>query len=98
MRALLEAKAKAVAAAVVTAVVGYVALALQQQSALTVHGLEAAAAGAVLGFLGVHQAPKNKERKTAHRQAGYTPVEAVVAVCCLVILVLLIVFLVQHIG
>lgn len=65
MKQLLEAKAKAIAGAVVTAVVSYVGLAIIQSQVLTLHGLELAAVSAVLTFLGVHQAPRNKRPKDA---------------------------------
>jgi ABC-type Co2+ transport system permease subunit len=63
MKALLEAKVKAVVALVVSGVVAYVASAIIAGQVLTLHGLEIAAATAVLSFLGVHQAPANKKRK-----------------------------------
>ena len=96
MKTLIESKAKALAGAVITAIVGYAALALQQGTALTLHGLEAAAAGAVVGFLGVHQAPKNKQRHKTAADAGMTIVEAVVAIIGLLVIVWLVVFLVHH--
>lgn len=63
MLAVLAVRIKAVAAAVVSAVASYVATAVVAGQVLTMHGLEVAAATAVLSFLGVHQAPANKNRK-----------------------------------
>lgn len=54
---------KAVAAGVGAAVVSYIATAIATGSILTVHGLEVAAATAVLTALGVHQAPANTKAK-----------------------------------
>ena len=84
MKTVLENKAKALAGALITALVSYAALAFQQGTALTLHGLEAAAVGAVVGFLGVHQAPANKKRAHAG-DAGYSLIEVCFALVLLVI-------------
>ena len=59
--AILSSRVKAAAAFVASAVVSYVASAIATGSVLTLHGLEIAAATAVLTALGVHQAPANKK-------------------------------------
>ena len=92
MKTVLENKAKALAGALITALVSYAALAFQQGTALTLHGLEAAAVGAVVGFLGVHQAPRNKER----RDAGFAD-GVVITIAALVVIACGIVYLVKHI-
>lgn len=58
----IEARIKAVAALVVSAVVTYIATAVVSGTVWTAHGLEVAAATALLTAVGVHQAPKNKIR------------------------------------
>jgi len=63
LRHLIEARIKALAALVASGVAAYAASALAAGQVLTVHGLEVAAATAVVAFLGVHQAPENKKRK-----------------------------------
>lgn len=97
---VLEAKAKAVAGAVVTAIVSYVGLAIIQGQILTAHGLELAAAGAVLTFLGVHQAPKNKERAPKRRvraDAGLVAQTVVLWLAIAVLALILILLLIHHV-
>lgn len=61
--AVITARIKAVAALVTSGVVSYVASAIVAGSVLTLHGLEVAAATAVLAALGVHQAPANRKAR-----------------------------------
>ena len=63
MPAILAARVKAIAAAVASGVASYAATAIIAGQVLTLHGLEVAAATAVLAFLGVHQAPANKAKR-----------------------------------
>lgn len=66
IKALLEARAKAVAAAIVTAVVAYASTAITHSTVITAHGLEAAAVGAVVAFVGVHRVPNKPAPKPRH--------------------------------
>lgn len=59
MLAQLEHRVKALAAAVLGAVIAYAATAVQAGDPLTIHGLIAAAVGALAAGVGVHQAPAN---------------------------------------
>lgn len=63
LRHVIEARVKALAALVASGVGAYAASAIAVGQVLTVHGLEVAAATAVLTFLGVHQAPANRHDK-----------------------------------
>lgn len=65
--AQLEYRAKALAAAVAGAVVAYVATAVQSGDPLTLRGAVAAAVGAVVSGLGVHQAPRNAPQPRKRR-------------------------------
>ena len=84
MKALIENKAKALAGALFAAIAGYGATAIIAGTVLTLHGLEVAAAGAVVTFLGVHQAPRNKDRRKA-KDAGYSLIEVCFALVLIVI-------------
>lgn len=66
MKELIEDRIKALVGSVVSGITGYVALAIINHTALTLQGLEVAAASAVTTFLGIHEAPQNTDR--AHRQ------------------------------
>lgn len=61
--AQLEHRAKAIAGAVLAATVTYATTALTTGNALTAHGLEGAAAAALLAGLGVHQVPNAAKPK-----------------------------------
>lgn len=67
MLAQISYRAKALAAVIVGAVVGYVATAVQAGEPLTIRGAVAAACGAVLAGFGVHQAPKNGPKPTKRK-------------------------------
>lgn len=85
MKALIEARVKAIAAAIGAAIGAYLLTALTTGTAATLHGLEVAAGTAALAFLGVHQAPKNKDRHRAAADAGYGLVEMCFALLLIVI-------------
>lgn len=65
----IAARAKAIAAAVSTAVVTYIGEAIIHGTPWDVHGVELAAIGAVLVGLGVHQIPNAKPRQIIQRVA-----------------------------
>lgn len=60
-------RVKAVVAGAASAVVSYVALAIVTGTVWTLHGVEVAAATAVLTALGVHRAPANRPAKKAKK-------------------------------
>jgi len=91
MKALLEQKAKAIAAAVVSALAAYLLTALTTGTAATLHGLEVAGGTAALAFLGVHSAPKNKRR-----DAGFIAANVLLVWLLVAIAVIVLVLLIQH--
>lgn len=62
LKQLAAEKAKAICGAVLAAVVGYLGTALATSTAITLHGLEVAAVGALAVAVGVHQTPNRKHR------------------------------------